>query len=102
MTTPSAETAAPIWWRVHDIVVGFLSGFGVGAVAGLYLTNVVGTNVMVPICAAIAAALGVMVLIQNHRGAPRFMSAVVVASWVLLVLSAGFLGLLVFAILNFE
>jgi hypothetical protein len=102
MTTPPVDTAPPIWWRVHDIVVGFLSGFGVGTIAGLYLTNLVGTNVMVPICAAVAAALGILILIQNHRGARRFLNAVVVASWVLLVLSAVFIGLLIFAILNFE
>jgi hypothetical protein len=102
MSAQPQELEPHVWWRVHDIVVGFLAGFGVGSVAGLFLTNVVGTNVVVPICGAIAGALGIIVLIQNHRGSSQFLSAVVVATWLLLVLSAGFIGLLIFAILNFE
>jgi hypothetical protein len=103
MTTgASAVTRHPIWWRVHDIAVGFLSGLGVGAVAGLFLNRLVGNNVVVLACAVLGAAAGIYVLIQDHRGAERFISGVVVVSWVLLALSAGFLGLFIWAILNFE
>jgi hypothetical protein len=101
-TDSSAATRHPIWWWVHDIAVGFLSGFGVGAVAGLFLNRLVENNVVVLVCALLGAAAGIWVLIQDHRGAERFISGVVVVSWVLLVLSAGFLGLFVWAILNFE
>lgn len=103
MTTGSpAVTRRPIWWWAHDIVVGFLSGLGVGAVAGLYLNRLVENNVVVLACALLGAGAATYVLIQDHRGGEKFISGVVVVSWVLLVLSAGFLGLVVWAILNFE
>jgi hypothetical protein len=75
---------------------------GVGAVAGLFLNRLVENNVVVLACAVLGAAAGIYVLIQDHRGAERFISGVVVVSWVLLALSAGFLGLFIWAILNFE
>ena len=101
-TGSPAVTRHPIWWWVHDIVVGFLSGVGVGAVAGLFLNRLVETNVVVLAGAVLGAAAGIWVLIQNHRRAERFMSGVVVVSWLLLILSAGFLGVFIWAILNFE
>ena len=57
---------------------------------------------MVLVCAILGAAAGIYVLIQNHRESRRFLSGIVVVSWFLLVLSAGFLGLFIWAILNFE
>jgi hypothetical protein len=100
VTTPRTNT--PTWWWVHDIGVGFLSGFGVGSVAGLFLNRLFENNVVVLISAIIGAIAGIYILIQNHRASRRFISGVVVVSWVLLVLSAAFLGLLVFAVTNFE
>lgn len=103
MTTGSSPvTRRPVWWWVHDIAVGFLSGFGVGAVAGLFLNRLVENKVVVLVCAVLGAGAGMYVLVQDHRGAERFISGVVVVSWILLVLSAGFLGLFIWAILNFE
>jgi len=101
-TGSSTGTRRPIWWWGHDIAVGFLSGLGVGAVAGLFLNRLVENNVVVAACAVLGAAAGIYVLIQDHRRAERFISGVVVVSWILLVLSAGFLGLFIWAILNFE
>jgi hypothetical protein len=87
---------------VHDVVVGLLSGFGVGTVAGLFLLRLVESNVVVLACAVLGVIAGITVLVQNHREARRFLSGIVVASWVLLLVSAGFLGLFVWAVLNFE
>jgi hypothetical protein len=101
-TGSPSVTRHPIWWWVHDIVVGLLSGVGVGAVAGLFLNRLVENNVVVLAGAMLGAAAGIWVLLQNHRRAERFMSGVVVVSWLLLILSAGFLGLFIWAILNFE
>jgi len=101
-TSSGPEKATPIWWRVHDVGVGFLSGFGVGTVAGLFLNRLFEENVVVLITAVVGAVIGTYILIQNHRGARRFLNGVVVVSWVLLVLSAGFLALLVWAVVNFE
>jgi ABC-type cobalamin transport system permease subunit len=100
VTTPRTEI--PTWWWVHDIGVGFLSGFGVGSVAGLFLNRLFENNVVVLICAILGAIAGIYVLIQNHRQARRFLSGVVVVGWVLLVLSAGFIALLVWAVATFE
>jgi ABC-type cobalamin transport system permease subunit len=100
VTTPRTEI--PTWWWVHDIGVGFLSGFGVGSVAGLFLNRLFENNVVVLICAILGAIAGIDVLIQNHRQARRFLSGVVVVGWVLLVLSAGFIALLVWAVATFE
>jgi hypothetical protein len=102
LTAPSGAKAVPVLWRIHDIVVGFLAGFGVGTVAGLFVNRLFEDNVVVLISAAIGAVAGIYVLIQNHRDSPRFLNAVVIVTWVLLVLSAAFLTLLVVAIANFE
>ena len=54
MTTGSpAVTRRPVVVG-HDIVVGFLSGLGVGAVAGLYLNRLVENNVVVLACALLS------------------------------------------------
>ena len=96
------RTGHPVWWWVHDIGVGLLAGLGVGSVAGLFLNRLVEDNIVVVVCAILGAIAGVVVLVLNHRGAHRFINGVVVVSWVLLVLSAGFLGLFIWAVLNFE
>ena len=103
MTTGATTRARrPIWWWVHDILVGLLSGFGVGTVAGLFLSRLVENNVVVLASAILGAAAGIYILIQNHRESRRFLSGIVVVSWVLLLLSAAFLALFIWAILNFE
>jgi NADPH-dependent curcumin reductase CurA len=102
LTASSAPSAAPVWWRIHDVVVGLLSGFGVGTVAGLFMNRLFEENVVVLITAVAGAVAAIYILIQNHRGSRRFVNAVVVVSWVLLMLSAGFLTLLVLAVANFE
>jgi hypothetical protein len=103
MTTgATTRVRRPIWWWVHDILVGLLSGFGVGTVAGLFLNRLVENNVVVLASAVLGAAAGVYILIQNHRESRRFLSGIVVVSWVLLLLSAAFLALFIWAILNFE
>jgi ABC-type cobalamin transport system permease subunit len=87
---------------VHDIGVGLLSGFGVGAVAGLFINRLFENNVVVLVCAILGAVAGIYILVQNHREARRFLSGVVVVSWILLVLSAGFIALLAWAVATFE
>jgi hypothetical protein len=84
------------------VVVGLLAGFGVGSVAGLFLLRLVENNVVVLVCAVLGVIAGITVLVQNHRETRRFLNGIVVVSWVLLLLSAGFLGLFVWAVLNFE
>jgi len=102
MTTAASTTRAPVWWWVHDIGVGLLSGFGVGTVAGLFINRLFENNVVVLITAVLGAIAGIYILIQNHRKAERFLSGVVVVSWVLLALSAAFIALLVWAVATFE
>jgi ABC-type cobalamin transport system permease subunit len=101
-TTITPRSSRPIWWWIHDITVGLLSGFGVGTIAGLFLNRLVENNAVVLVCAIVGAAAGIYILIENHRESRRFLSGIVVVSWVLLLLSAGFLALFIWAILNFE
>jgi hypothetical protein len=101
-TTITPRSSRPIWWWLHDIAVGLLAGFGVGTIAGLFLNRLVENNVVVLVSAILGAAAGIYVLIQDHRESRRFLSGIVVVSWVLLLLSAGFLALFIWAILNFE
>jgi ABC-type Fe3+-siderophore transport system permease subunit len=91
-----------MWWRIHDVIVGLLSGFGVGTVAGLFINRLFEDNVVVLITAIIGAVAAIYILIQNHQQSGRFLSGVVVVSWLLLVLSGAFLTLMVLAIANFE
>jgi ABC-type cobalamin transport system permease subunit len=102
VTTSSYQAKPPTWWWVHDIGVGLLSGFGVGAVAGLFINRLFENNVVVLVCAILGAVAGIYILVQNHREARRFLNGVVVVSWVLLVLSAGFIALLAWAVATFE
>jgi hypothetical protein len=102
MTNAAAPTPSHVWWRIHDIVVGLLAGFGVGTVAGLFINRLFENNVVVLITAVVGAVLGIYVLIRNHEGSGRFISGVVVVSWLLLVLSAAFMALLVWAVATFE
>jgi ABC-type cobalamin transport system permease subunit len=102
MVVTTSRARRPVWWWIHDIGVGLLSGFGVGVVAGLLINRLFENNVVVLICAMLGAIAAIYILIQNHRNATRFLSGVVVVSWVLLVLSGAFIALLVWAVATFE
>ena len=101
-TAITPRPGRPIWWWIHDVTVGLVSGFGVGTVAGLFLNRLVENNVVVLVCAILGATAGTYVLIQSHRESRRFLSGIVAVSWLLLLLSAAFLSLFIWAILNFE
>jgi hypothetical protein len=100
--TTSVTTSIPIWWKVHDIVVGLLAGFGTGVIAGLFATRIIETNVVVAIVGGLGAILGVLALRSSRRRPGGFVNSVVVIAWVLLIGSALFLTALVLAIANFE
>lgn len=91
----------PWLWRVHDVIVGALAGFGAGAVGGLFAMRLVDTPAMPLTLGAVGATLGVIALFwsRDERG---FLNPAVVIAWVVLVLSAGFITLLAVAIANFE
>jgi hypothetical protein len=102
MSEATRPSGTPPWWKVHDLIVGFLSGFGVGTVAGLFVNRLFENNVVVLMTAILGAVAGVYVLTRNHQEAGRFVTAVVVVSWVLLALSAAFIGMLAWAVATFE
>ena len=102
MDTTSATTSVPTWWKVHDIVVGLLAGFGAGVIAGLFATRIFETNVVVAIAGGLGAILGVLALGSSRRRPGGFVNSVVVIAWVLLIGSALFLTALVLAIANFQ
>jgi hypothetical protein len=100
--TASATIPIPVWWKVHDIVIGLLAGFGAGVIAGLFATRISQTNVVVAIGGAVGAILGVFALWRSRRQPGGFVNAIVVIAWVLLIGSALFLTALVVAVANFE
>jgi hypothetical protein len=102
MSATTAQSGARVWWRVHDVIVGLLSGFGVGTVAGLFMNRLFENNVVVLMTAILGAVIGIYILIRNHQDASRFLTAIVVVSWVLLALSAAFIGMLIWAVATFE
>jgi hypothetical protein len=57
---------------------------------------------VVLITAVVGAVVGIYVLILNHQASGRFLSGVVVVSWLLLVLSSAFMAMLVWAVATFE
>jgi hypothetical protein len=102
MTETLTSNNSPTWWRVHDIVVGLLAGFGVGIVGGLFVNRLMDNNLVVLSGGIVGALIAIYVLIQSHGRSRSFLNAVVVVTWVLLALSALFLAALIQAILNFE
>lgn len=102
MDTTSTTPTIPIWWRVHDVLVGLLAGFGTGVIAGLFATRIIETQVVVAIAGGLGAILGVVALWRSRRQPGGFVNSVVVIAWVLLIGSALFLTALALAVANFE
>jgi hypothetical protein len=89
-------------WLVHDIVVGLISGIGLGGVAGLIINLMWEESVILLLAPIVGAIAGVYALIYTHRRSGRFLTWVVVVSWVLLIPSAGFIALVVWAAAQVE
>jgi hypothetical protein len=88
---------------VHDVLVGILTGAGVGSILGLFLAaRVWDSNILTGLGAVVGAAIFVYLLTRSHRDGSGFMNLTVVASWILLILSTAFIVLLINAIANFQ
>jgi hypothetical protein len=95
--------STPSLWLVHDLVVGLLTGTGVGSIAGLFIAARVADNNLFTLGGAIiGAVLAILLLIRSHQRHDRFLTKTVLVSWILLVLSVAFIALLVNAIANFN
>jgi F0F1-type ATP synthase assembly protein I len=96
------ETIPPLW-LAHDLVVGLLTGTGVGTIAGLFIAARVSDNNLFTLGGAIVGAIvAILLLIRSHQRHNRFLTTTVVVSWLLLILSVAFIALLVNAIANFN
>jgi hypothetical protein len=104
LTTESAPKPTTALWTVHDVIIGLMSGGGVGLIAGLFLgSGGRGGNTIALIGAVVGSIVGVFLLLRSHRRSPeRFFTPAVIASWVLLALSILFIGSLAFAVATFE
>ncbi|MEX1037359.1 MAG: hypothetical protein WDZ96_00720 [Acidimicrobiia bacterium] len=99
-TKPAATSSL---WLAHDLVVGLLTGTGVGAIAGLFIAARVTENNLFTLGGAIVGAIvAILLLIRSHQRNDRFLTTTVVVSWLLLVLSAAFIALLIDAIASFN
>jgi len=85
------------------VIIGLLSGAGVGSIAGVFIAVRVSDNNLITLVGAVVGAIvGVILLIRSHQKNPgKFMTAGVIVAWILLILSAFFIASLVFAIANF-
>ncbi|MEX0796850.1 MAG: hypothetical protein WEB67_06230 [Acidimicrobiia bacterium] len=93
----------PSLWLAHDLVVGLLTGTGVGSIVGLFIAaRVSDNNLFVLGGAIIGAIVAILLLIRSHQRHDRFLTTAVVVSWILLILSVAFIALLVNAIANFN
>lgn len=96
------ETTSPVW-LAHDLVVGLLTGTGVGTIAGLFIAaRLSDSNLFTLGGAIIGAIVGILLLVRSHRRHDRFLTTTVVVAWILLILSVAFIALLVNAIANFN
>lgn len=88
---------------VHDVLVGLLTGAGVGSIAGLFLAaRVWDSNILIGLGATVGAVIFVYLLTRSHREGAGLVNLTVVSSWILLVLSTAFIVLLISAIANFQ
>lgn len=93
----------PQLWLAHDLVVGLLTGIGVGTIAGLFIAARVSDNNLFTLAGAIIGALvAINLLFRSHQHHDRFLTTTVVVSWLLLILAVAFIALLVDAIVNFN
>lgn len=99
---PKPETT-PSLWLAHDLVIGLLTGAGVGSIAGLFIAARVSDNNLFVLGGAIVGAIvAILLLVRSHQRHDRFLTTAVVVSWILLILSVAFIALLVDAIANFN
>ncbi len=93
----------PSLWLAHDMVIGLLTGAGVGSIAGLFVSARVSENNLFVLGGAIVGAIvAILLLVRSHQHHNRFLTTTVVVSWLLLVLAVAFIALLVNAIANFN
>lgn len=96
------ETTSPLW-LAHDLVVGLLTGTGVGTIAGLFIAARLSDSYLFTLGGAIVGAIiWILILIRSHQRHERFLTTAVVVSWILLVLSVAFIALLINAIAAFN
>lgn len=98
----NSDTTPPLW-LAHDLIIGLLTGTGVGTIAGLFISARVAENNLFTLGGAIVGAIiWILMLVRSHQRHDRFLTTAVVVSWILLVLSVAFIALLINAIANFN
>jgi len=103
MSVQSPSTTPAPKWLIHDVIIGSLSGMGVGSLVGLFISaRWADNNLVVLAGAVVGAVVGVMALLRSHRRHARFVTASVVLSWLLLVASGALIAALASAIATFN
>jgi hypothetical protein len=87
-------------WLIHDVVVGALAGGAAGMVIGLFALARVDNRWLAGI-AVVAIISTVFGLLRWERNRRRGAGPITVLTWVVMVLSIGFIALIVSALRNF-
>jgi VIT1/CCC1 family predicted Fe2+/Mn2+ transporter len=96
------DTTSPLW-LAHDMIIGLLTGTGVGTIAGLFIAARLSESNLFTLGGAIVGAIiWILILVRSHQRHDRFLTTAVVVSWILLVLSVAFIALLISAIAAFN
>ena len=96
------DTTSPLW-LAHDLIIGLLTGTGVGTIAGLFIAaRLSDSNLFTLGGAIVGAIIWILILVRSHQRHDRFLTTAVVVSWILLVLSVAFIALLISAIAAFN
>jgi hypothetical protein len=102
MSAQSRSTTPAPRWLIHDLIIGSLSGIGVGSLVGLFISaRWVDNNLVVLAGALVGAVVGVVVLLRSHQRHDRFVTTSVVLAWLLLVASGALIAALTSAIAKF-
>jgi len=87
-------------WLIHDLVIGVLAGGAAGMVIGLFALARVDNRWLAGIAVVVIIST-VFGLLRWERNRRRGAGPITVLTWVVMVLSIGFIALLVSALRNF-
>lgn len=98
--TNAPDSGDHVGWLAHDIVVGAIAGASVGLVIGLFALARADSWLLAgaAIAAFVVATIALLRWERNNREGP---GPVTILTWVAMVVSIGFIALIISALRNF-